>query len=180
MPAATALQVTGPPSGGNQLPSLAFTISANGTLSSGHSLVLTDSPSGGTFNTSSLIINAATPVTSFVYTPATAGVKTITISDNNGLTSCSITYTATSVAGTITSQPLRTNSGTLQSNVSLSYVAVYSATSPRLLVAERTNISTDSSGVFIVSDPALVPSTSYRVDWTTSTGEHRMPSATAV
>lgn len=81
-------------------------------------------------------------------------------------------------AGTITSEPLRTNNGTLLASVALSYVAVYNQATGALVV-RKTGVSTNGSGVFSFSDPAIAAGTTYRVDWETAAGQRRMPLATA-
>jgi hypothetical protein len=76
--------------------------------------------------------------------------------------------------GTLTSEPLRTNNGTLLANTALAHVSVYSDTTG-VLVLRRTNVVTDASGVFALSDPAIGSGTTYRIDWETSGGHRRMP-----
>lgn len=80
--------------------------------------------------------------------------------------------------GVITSQPLKTNNGTLLASVALSYVAVYNA-STGALVVRQTGLSTGGDGRFSVSSASIVPGTQYRVDWETAAGERRMPLAVA-
>lgn len=77
-------------------------------------------------------------------------------------------------SGTLTSEPIRTNNGTLLASTALAHVAIYNDTTGAL-VLRRTSISTDASGVFTVTDPAIVAGVTYRIDWETSGGHRRMP-----
>jgi hypothetical protein len=83
-------------------------------------------------------------------------------------------FSGTSVSGTITSEPLRTNNGTLLASTSLAHVAIYNDTTGAL-VLRRTSISTDGAGVFTITDAAIVTGTTYRIDWETAAGHRRMP-----
>ena len=88
-------------------------------------------------------------------------------------------YTVTN-AGTFTSEPLRQNDGTLLANATLPYVALYRASSPRTLVVEKTSVTTNSSGVFSVTDDLIVAGTTYAVDFARPDGVSRMPRKAAV
>jgi hypothetical protein len=77
-------------------------------------------------------------------------------------------------SGTLVSEPLRTNNGTLLASTALAHVAIYNDTTGAL-VLRRTSISTDASGVFTITDPAIVAGVTYRIDWETSGGHRRMP-----
>lgn len=77
-------------------------------------------------------------------------------------------------SGTLTSEPLRTNNGTLLASTALAHVAIYNDTTGAL-VLRRTSISTDGAGVFSITDPAIVAGVTYRIDWETSGGHRRMP-----
>lgn len=77
-------------------------------------------------------------------------------------------------SGTLTSEALRTNNGTLLASTALAHVAIYNDTTGAL-VLRRTSISTDASGVFTITDPAIVAGVTYRIDWETSGGHRRMP-----
>lgn len=84
-----------------------------------------------------------------------------------------------SVDRTITSGILKDNSGTPLISTALNYVAVYDA-STGALVTRQTGLSTDGTGRFRISHPSFVATANaYRVDWEASTGERRMPLATA-
>lgn len=92
--------------------------------------------------------------------------------------SASGAISSTGVVGSITSEPLRTNNGTLLANTALSYVAVYNVSTGELVV-RRTGLSTNALGVFSFSDPTIFAGVQYRVDWETVAGQRRMPIATA-
>lgn len=76
--------------------------------------------------------------------------------------------------GQIVSEALKTNNGTVLANAPLNYVSIYDQ-STGALVLRVTGLSTDATGVFTVTDPVLVPGTTYRIDWETATGQRRMP-----
>ncbi len=76
--------------------------------------------------------------------------------------------------GTITSDPLKTNNGTLIASAALDFVCFYDDATGAL-VLRKTGLSTDGSGVFTVTDAALQQGVTYRVDWQVSTGQRRMP-----
>lgn len=80
--------------------------------------------------------------------------------------------------GFFTSQPLKTNNGTLLASKSLVHVTLYREDDGTFVV-RKTGLSTDGSGVFSVSDVAIVPGTQYKVDWQTAEGHRRMPMAAA-
>lgn len=83
-----------------------------------------------------------------------------------------------------TSEPLynNTNGATgLLANTLLDYVAIYSNTSPRNLIFESANVTTDANGRFSVQSALLTSGASYKVDWqVNSTGVSRMPVKAAV
>jgi hypothetical protein len=76
--------------------------------------------------------------------------------------------------GTLVSEPLRTNNGTLLASTAMAHVSVYNDTTGALVV-RRTDLSTNASGVFTITDPAIGSGTTYRIDWETSGGHRRMP-----
>lgn len=84
------------------------------------------------------------------------------------------TFSGTATTATLVSEPLRTNNGTLLASTSLAHVCIYNDTTGAL-VLRRTGISTDGAGVFTVTDAALTPATTYRLDWETAAGQRRMP-----
>jgi len=77
-------------------------------------------------------------------------------------------------SGTITSEPLRTNNGTLLASTALAFVCVYDDTTGAL-ITRKTSVTTNGSGVFTVTDPAIVAGVTYRIDWETAAGHRRMP-----
>jgi len=77
-------------------------------------------------------------------------------------------------SGTLTSEPLRTNNGTLLASTALAFVCVYDDTTGAL-ITRKTSVTTNGSGVFTVTDPAIVAGTTYRIDWETTGGHRRMP-----
>lgn len=80
----------------------------------------------------------------------------------------------------ITSEPLKDNTGALLANQALDYVAIYD-NSTGALVLRVTSISTNASGVFTVSDAALTAGVTYKLDWKVTTqSAARMPAKAAV
>lgn len=93
--AATSTTLNGPTSGIAGVPSTNFTVGANGTITGTVTVTPSDSSGGGTFSPTSVNISSGTPTATFTYTPASAGAKTISTSNNGGLSNpSSITYTA--------------------------------------------------------------------------------------
>lgn len=82
-------------------------------------------------------------------------------------------------AGTVTSQPLKRNNGTLVVSQALTWVGFRNATTGTDVVV-RTGISTNALGVFSVSDGLLQPGTTYAVQWRESSGHHGEAHAVAV
>lgn len=80
---------------------------------------------------------------------------------------------------TFTSEPLKSNNGTLQASLALDWVRLYNVTTGALVVT-KTGLSTNSAGVFTLADAALTVGQTYKADWQlTTTGETRMPSKAA-
>ena len=99
--AATDVTMTGPTTGTVGSPSSNFTIGANGTITGTVVVTPSDGGGGGTFTPSSVSISAGTPTATFTYTAGSVGSKTISVTNNGGLTNPSnITLTATSTAAT--------------------------------------------------------------------------------
>lgn len=93
--AATSTTLTGPTSGVAGVPSTNFTVGANGTITGTVTVTPSDSGGGGTFSPTSVNISSGTPTATFTYTAASAGAKTISTTNNGGLSDpSSITYTA--------------------------------------------------------------------------------------
>lgn len=94
-PGATATTLGGPTSGTVGVASSNFTAGANGTITGTVTITPSDGGAGGTFTPTTVNISSGTPTATFTYTAASAGAKTISISDNGGLTDATpITYTA--------------------------------------------------------------------------------------
>ena len=92
---ATATTLSGPSSGTTGVASTNFTVGANGTITGTVTVTPGDAANGGTFTPTTVAISSGTPTATFTYTPASTGVKTISISDNGGLTDAtSISYTS--------------------------------------------------------------------------------------
>lgn len=92
---ATDIIVTGPPGGSVGAASGAFSVSANGELAG--SVVVTPSAGGGggTFTPTTVTISTGVPTATFTYTPASAGVKSITVTNNGGLANpAALSYSA--------------------------------------------------------------------------------------
>lgn len=95
--AATALTLPGPPtSGGVGVASTNFTVTANGALSANVNVTPSDGGAGGTFTPSTVVLEPGAVSDTFTYTPASSGAKTVSITNDGGLTNpASVTYTAT-------------------------------------------------------------------------------------
>ena len=100
--AATATTLSGPSSGTTGVASTNFTVGANGTITGTVTVTPGDAANGGTFTPTSVAISSGTPTATFTYTPASTGVKTISISDDGGLTDAtSISYTSNAGGGSV-------------------------------------------------------------------------------
>jgi hypothetical protein len=98
-PGATATTLSGPSSGTVSVASTNFTVGANGTITGTVTVTPADGGAGGTFTPTTVAISSGTPTATFTYTPASTGVKTISISDNGGLTDAgSLSYTSNAAA----------------------------------------------------------------------------------
>lgn len=94
---ATATTLSGPSGGVVSVASSNFTVGANGAITGTVTVTPSDGGDGGTFTPTSVAISSGTPTATFTYTPASTGVKTISISDDGGLTDASsISYTVSS------------------------------------------------------------------------------------
>lgn len=93
--AATATTLSGPSSGTTGVASTNFTVGANGTITGTVTVTPSDAADGGTFTPTSVAISSGTPTATFTYTPASTGAKTISISDDGGLTDATpLSYTS--------------------------------------------------------------------------------------
>jgi hypothetical protein len=93
---ATAVTLSGPSSGTVGVASTNFTVGANGAITGTVTVTPSDGGAGGTFSPTSVAISSGTPTATFTYTPSTTGARSISVTNNGGLTNPSpITYTAT-------------------------------------------------------------------------------------
>lgn len=176
---ATATTLSGPSGGTVLVASTNFSVGANGTITGTVTVTPSDGGDGGTFSPTSVEISSATPTATFTYTPATVGAKTISISDDGGLGDASdLTYTATLTAATLTSSPLKNNTGTVLA--AAAFEAYINNPTSGALVVKKTGLTSNGTGVVSFSDSALVAATSYRVVWKrTDTGAEGLETLTA-
>lgn len=95
---ATAYTLTGSatPTAGT---SSTYTLTANGPLSNDAAITVVASPDGALSATSVVLRSGPSPTATFTYTPASAGTKTISVTNSVGLTNPSaLTLTATAAA----------------------------------------------------------------------------------
>jgi hypothetical protein len=107
-PPATAITLEGPSGGLVAVASTPFVVGANGSITGTRTVTPSDGGDGGTFTPTSVEISTGAPTAEFTYTPDSPGVKSITLSNDGGLTNPAAhpyTATAAAVAPTITSQP---------------------------------------------------------------------------
>lgn len=98
---ATAVTLTGPTSGTVGAASTNFTAGANGAITGTVVVTPSDGGAGGTFTPTTVSISSGTPTATFTYTASSTGAKTISVTNDGGLTNPSnITYTASSSAAT--------------------------------------------------------------------------------
>lgn len=115
---ATAVTMSGPTSGTNGVASTNFTVGANGTITGTVVVTPSDGGGGGTFTPTTVSISAGTPTATFTYTPASTGTKTISVTNNGGLTNpTNITYTS-NAAGSPYKVNLFSASPTLTASIS--------------------------------------------------------------
>ena len=102
---ATAVTLTAPSpaSGANGAASGNWTVGADGIISGTIVVTPNDSANGGTFTPSTISISSGSPTGTFTYTPASAGNKSIAVTNNGGLSNpSSINYTSQANATTVT------------------------------------------------------------------------------
>lgn len=145
--AATALLISGPSSGAVSVASTNFTVAANGALSSSVTVTPSDSSGGGTFTPSSLLLSSGSTSGTFTYTPASTGTKSITLSNNGGLSNPSAaTYTSNAPGvGTLQLVGFKLWTGTLQTSITVPWYKVVDP-STGLVLVEGSSLSVDSSG----------------------------------
>lgn len=108
---ASSITLTGPSIGSTSTASSAFTVALApvGSTATGTIVVTpSDSAGGGTFSPTTVSLTTAAPTATFTYTPnATAGAKSISLTNNGGLTNpAALTYTTSAAAVTIRFSPL--------------------------------------------------------------------------
>lgn len=101
---ATGASMSGPSSGvvGAASSNFTLTLIPAGGTSAGVTYTPSSGGGGGTFTPSSVTLSTGTPSGTFTYTPASAGVKTISVTNGGGLTNpsnISFTASATSTKG---------------------------------------------------------------------------------
>jgi hypothetical protein len=93
---AANVTMSGPSSGAVGAASTNFSIGADGTITGTVVVTPSDGGGGGSFTPTSVSISVGAPTGTFTYTPATAGAKTISVTNDGGLGNpTNITYTAT-------------------------------------------------------------------------------------
>lgn len=98
-PAVTTLSLTGPGSGSVNVASAGFTVSVSGPVTGDIVVTPGSGGGGGTFAPATVTLTATAPVATFVYTPTTAGSKTIGVTNNQGLANpASVDYTVTTAS----------------------------------------------------------------------------------
>jgi hypothetical protein len=106
--AASAVTMTGPTSGVNGVASSNFTLGVSptgGTITGAVVVTPSDGGAGGTFTPTTRSLTTGSPTGTFTYTPASTGAKTISVTNNGGLSNPSnITYTV-SAAATVPGAP---------------------------------------------------------------------------
>ena len=99
---ATGITTSGPSGGTVGAASTNFTVGvtpAGGTISGTVIVTPSDSAGGGTFAPTTVSVTTASPTATFTYTPASVGAKTISVTNNGGLTNpANLTYTVTAAA----------------------------------------------------------------------------------
>lgn len=114
---ATGVTMSGPSSGTTGVASSNFTIGvtpSGGPITGTVVVTPADGGAGGTFTPTTVSLTTGSPTATFTYTPASTGAKTISVTNDGGLTNPSnITYTsnAASVAGIGAQVSRRSNSG---------------------------------------------------------------------
>lgn len=99
--AATAITLSGPGTSTVGSPSASYTLDANGSITGTITITPNDGGAGGSFSPATSSISNTTPTASFTYTASSAGAKTISVTNNGGLTNpASVTTTASLAAAT--------------------------------------------------------------------------------
>jgi hypothetical protein len=126
---ATALTMTGPTSGVAGTASTIFTVTPNAATAASTIVTPSDGGAGGTFSPTSLTFAlGATVGQTFTYTAASAGAKTISITNNQSLTNpANITFTA-SASSAATTYTLSGPTGGTQGVASTNFTVTASGT----------------------------------------------------
>jgi hypothetical protein len=151
--AATATTLTGPTSGVVGTASAAFTVGADGPITGTVTVTPSDGGAGGTFSPTSVAISSASPTATFTYTASSAGAKTISVTNNGGLSNpSSIDYTAASAASTVSSVTVSPSTATVSGGGTQQFTATVAGTnSPSQAVtwAVTSGVGTiNSSGLY--------------------------------
>jgi hypothetical protein len=161
---ATAVTLSGPSTGVVGAASTNFTVGANATISGTITVTPSDSGGGGTFTPTSVNISSGSPTATFTYTPASTGVKTISVTNSGGLTNPStIAYTVAAGPGTITTNPWWNAARTLLLSTTIPKVAIIRL-SDMVTVLNLTNqVTNASTGRLTFTDAAISPGAAYLV-----------------
>ena len=119
---ATSVTMSGPSAGTVSVASTNFSIAANGLITGTIIVTPSDGGGGGTFTPTTVSISSGSPTATFTYTPASTGTKTISVTNNGGLTNPSnisyIVSTAGATAVTMTG-PTSGNVSTASTNFTI-------------------------------------------------------------
>ena len=159
--AATATTLSGPSSGAVGVASTNFTVGANGSITGTVVVTPSDGGGGGTFTPTTVSISSGSPTGTFTYTPASSGAKTISITNNGGLTNpSSLTYTASTGTAIFSILAWVNNAGASLANTGNINISFHS-TSTRALVLYLTGQTINSSGHLTGSNAALTTGSTY-------------------
>lgn len=124
--AANAVTLTGPASGVSGVASSNFSVGVSpvgGAITGTNTVTPSDASGGGTFAPTSVSLTTASPAATFTYTPSSTGAKTISVTNNGGLSNpSSITYTA-SAAATVPGAPTIGTATAGDASVSVTFTA---------------------------------------------------------
>lgn len=116
---ATALTISGPTTGVVGFASANYSVAVSpvgGTVTGSVTVTPSDPGAGGTFSPTSLVLTTGAPSGAFTYTPASAGAKQISITNNGGLTNPgALAYTATAPAPVTANKSRAVNSAAFNS-----------------------------------------------------------------
>lgn len=99
---ATAVTLSGPASGPVGSASSNFTVGADGTITGTVVVTPSDGGAGGTFTPTTVSISSGSPTGTFTYNAASAGTKTISVTNNGSLSNpTALSYLASTGGGTL-------------------------------------------------------------------------------